>query len=386
MKIKAEIKLHNRFDIEVKDIKSGEIVQRAMAENIILNQMYEELCKVQSYVDEVINKKIYYGKGSGTLSASRTTLFSQLGSMNSLLVDSQQNSPPLASYSKKKIVILPASHVGETLTEVGVGSSKLLTHALIKDAEGNTISIGPKTDTQEITIYATLFASVTLPDGVLLTFDDSNKNVLLNRLLGVNGYTALCATEGATDRGIHLKLSTNKLPTDQTDAIQDNGVITTVPSRFIVVNTSLKTIKTNRIRFESVTGNGKIWSISMTGANAIDENKSGFIRMLFPNTLWPGHHFEGGNLGSGDGIKTKFILPWSDINTSKEYKFYVDGALKIASTDYTLANSESETSITFATAPATGKTVTGDWWVDYIPKDNEHVLDITFTITFSEGV
>ena len=37
MDIKLPIKIHNRFDIEVKDITTGEIVQRGYAENIILD-------------------------------------------------------------------------------------------------------------------------------------------------------------------------------------------------------------------------------------------------------------------------------------------------------------------------------------------------------------
>ena len=46
LKLEVGSKIHNRFEIEVRDARTGEIKQRGQAENIILNRMYERLCKI----------------------------------------------------------------------------------------------------------------------------------------------------------------------------------------------------------------------------------------------------------------------------------------------------------------------------------------------------
>ena len=166
MDIKLGCKIHNRFDIEVNDIRTGEIVQKGYAENIVLDSMYALLTEM-SYSDWWWS--IHYGRGTGTLEPTRTSLFSEIGYIRKTKVEKIYNAPPLASYSKCKIVITPSTAVGEIITEVGLGrDNTIYTHALIKDAEGNPLSIGPKTDTQEITIYATVFAELTMPDGMAL--------------------------------------------------------------------------------------------------------------------------------------------------------------------------------------------------------------------------
>ena len=63
------VKLHNRFDIEVVDATSGEIKQRAYAENIILNQFWN------TYLGTGFFNYIHMGSGTSTLVATRTSLF-----------------------------------------------------------------------------------------------------------------------------------------------------------------------------------------------------------------------------------------------------------------------------------------------------------------------
>ena len=62
---------------------------------------------------------------------------------------------------KRKIQLGTSTANGSTLTEVGVAygasSSNLATHAMLKDMNGNPISI-PKTDTDIINVYATVYA------------------------------------------------------------------------------------------------------------------------------------------------------------------------------------------------------------------------------------
>ena len=382
MNIDVGIKIHNRFDIEVKDIRTGEIVQKAQAENIVLNNMYSYLCSnVNNKV--AINEYIHFGKGTGIISPLRTSLFNRLSGNQSTIVETVINSPPTASYCKKKIVITSSEQVGETITEVGIhsaNSTSVYTHALLKDSEGNQISIGPKTETQEITIYSTVYATVSLPDGCSLSLYTYSSKILNSLLKLLLGYETSSLSAINTNSQMQLRVSTDKNATNPTTYYSD--YISQLYVSFTTHDIPNKKSSTGRVRFDSSVGNGKIWSIAIMGTNF---QRDGLMRILFPNTLWQGYNFIGKSIGVGDGSTKKFNLPWSDINTTKEYKIYIDGALKTKNVDYTLANEVEETSVTFADAPASGLAITGDWWVDYIPKDSDHVLDITLTITYGEG-
>lgn len=157
--VKQEIKasIHNRFDIEVIDTKTGEIKQKAYAENVICNSLWTRLFTPTNYFNY-----IHYGTGSGTPSASDTSLFTFLGygtpaTDNDVVAYNESNN--YVSWTRK-IQLSETTAVGSTLTEVGIGygttAATLVTHAMLKDMNGNTISIA-KTSTDIINIYATIF-------------------------------------------------------------------------------------------------------------------------------------------------------------------------------------------------------------------------------------
>lgn len=145
--------IHNRFDIEVVDAKTGEVKQKARAFNVICNQMWSRLLS-----NSMWNDCIHVGTGSGSPSASDTSLFSYLTYKSSTFV-SYSNKPGVFSLTKRA-QLLETECVGSTLTEVGIayGSSKtaLCTHAMLEDMNGNQVSI-LKTDTDIININATVF-------------------------------------------------------------------------------------------------------------------------------------------------------------------------------------------------------------------------------------
>lgn len=126
--------------------------------------MYSRLCGGSTYF---VN--IHFGSGAGTLDPARTSLFSHLGT-KAAVNDTLVKSIPVSSW-KRKIVLDPEEFVGNTLSEVGIAfnaaSTNLVTHSLLKDSDGEPISI-VKTNTDVITIYATVF----------VTFDDSNPNLV----------------------------------------------------------------------------------------------------------------------------------------------------------------------------------------------------------------
>lgn len=147
--------IHNRFDIEVVDARTGAIKQRAQAENVILNQIWSNYTSNWFYY-------IAYGSGSGTPSVSDTALFIWKGavSLGNETTDTSHIRDGYVSYSKKA-ALSETTAVGVTITEVGLSvgsssSSKLCTHAMLQDMNGNPISI-LKTATDIINLYATVF-------------------------------------------------------------------------------------------------------------------------------------------------------------------------------------------------------------------------------------
>ena len=157
MQVEQKVSIHNRFDVEI----NGEWV--GYGENIVLDQMWTRLCGGLSYF---VN--IHFGTGAGTPIASRTTLFAHLGTKTAVN-DEQVKALPVSRW-KRKIVLNPEEYVGQTITEVGIAfgstASNLVTHAMLKDAEGNPISI-TKSDTDVVTIYATVFVTLNVASGII---------------------------------------------------------------------------------------------------------------------------------------------------------------------------------------------------------------------------
>ena len=156
--------IHNRFDIEVRDAATGELKQKAQAFNLICEALWDRLLATgsnnawspQGYFDSIC-----FGSGSGTPSASDTTLFTRLGSKsasNFTLHDGVDQIAAGLVYAQANIRLNAEEYVGDTLTEVGIGydGTHIVTHALLQDMNGNPISI-EKTATDVIDIYATVY-------------------------------------------------------------------------------------------------------------------------------------------------------------------------------------------------------------------------------------
>lgn len=150
--------IHNRFDIEVVDSKTGEIKQRAQAENLILNQLWTRM-----FTPATWNNYIHYGSGTGTPAATDTSLFTfnGYGIPSDAIYDFDSTNGVFSA--RRKIILSETTAVGATLTEVGIAYStsptSLCTHAMLKDMNGNQITI-TKTDTDILNIYATVFAHI----------------------------------------------------------------------------------------------------------------------------------------------------------------------------------------------------------------------------------
>jgi len=365
MEINIPIKIHNKFVVEVKDIETGEIVKRGYAENIMLNNYFTDTYVLNSGTGQIFNSSIHFGKGTGILVATRTTLFTKLGQKESALVEYVPNTPPTPSYITKKIILNPDEYVGEIITEVGIGrvstNNTIYTHALIHDSEGNLLELGPKLVTQEITIYATVYATIGLEEGVTL-IGGAIDNSILGGLLGASP-VGLKSLDSSVAPYIYIGSSLLIATFTQSGA----GKVTTGLKKVLVSQANGK-VETISIRNTNAT---------LSRSNAVDFN----LVTLAQNgsTIWGGHQFLNKLIAVGNGTSKIFTLPWDEAVLTKAKKVYVDGVEKTSGVTWAAG------ALTFDDAPLDTLNITADYWVDYIPKDTDHEIWITVNINYGEG-
>ena len=157
-KLGAEAKIHNRFDIEV--LKPDGSIERAVAHNIVLNALWTRLNTNCMWF-----AAIAYGSGTGTLVATRTDLFTRISakSVSTLIVDTSHFVDGYVSF-RQQIQIPVGEITGQVIREVGISydtlANHLMTHALLKDMNGNTVSITVGA-LDVVNIYATVYVRFT---------------------------------------------------------------------------------------------------------------------------------------------------------------------------------------------------------------------------------
>lgn len=162
--------LHNRFDIEVIDSHTGSLKQKAYAENVICDFTFDYICDTTR--TQPWNYYIACGDGTGVPSSSDTSLFHQLCYSASTVYNVNWNPETNVYMVTKKAVFDETVAAGTNWTEVGIlGPSNLAlcTHAMLKDMNGNTVSI-MKTDTDIINVYATVFCNFIVPNNFIRLF------------------------------------------------------------------------------------------------------------------------------------------------------------------------------------------------------------------------
>jgi hypothetical protein len=277
MHIEQKVNIHNRFDIHIDNIETGEH-REIEAYNIVLDQMWTRLCGGSTYF---VN--IHFGTGVGIPTAGRTTLFTHLGT-KAAVDDEVVKALPVSRW-KRKIVLNPEEFVGSTISEVGIAfggtNTNLVTHAMLKDAEGNPITI-TKTSTDVVTIFATVFVKMeSLMDSIRLAAPTLNN--LINYLFGSS---APGGTFGLLPgKGIGNRIGSSPTPTWSAD----------VPA---------KKRKTNTVRFDINTGNGHIQGLDFTN----------LFNVSFPTIgVFENFNYLNVAIGNGDGIKTSYEMPSKNI-------------------------------------------------------------------------
>jgi len=281
MNVEQKVNIHNRFDVHIDNIETGEH-REFVGYNIILNQMWTRLCEGLSYFEY-----IHFGTGTGTPIPEGTGLFSHLGTKRAVTEETIK-ALPVSSW-KRKIVLNPEEFVGFKISEVGIAFdsdvSSLVTHAMLKDSEGNAISITKK-DTDVVTIYATVFITFINNLSELKLIGMPNNNQLINYLTGGN------APRGS------FGLSTIENPYSN---LGTSAVVTWTPD---IPN---RKRRTNTSRFGITSGNGHVKYLNFTDL---------FSLKLPAPDIFSGQPYTGVHIGSGDGVNKSFMLPSANIRQS----------------------------------------------------------------------
>ena len=303
MKLEAKANIHNKFTIEVIDIVTKE-KQTYEAYNIVLDTMFSRLVNFQTFF---VN--IHFGTGTGTFAATRTALFTYLDT-KAATTEYQTRALPTSVW-RRKITLNPEEYVGQTITELGVAygasAANIVTHAAPKDAEGNPISIGPKTDTQLINIYADIFFELGAFDsmygGKWRWVQPLANNGLLSYLMGATYPTQQFRVTRApefsngTAPGSHGQ-SANILVAGWIKDAVNKKVTTPVPA--------------TTTRFGISIGNGEVRGFGLGSSDT-----AGTFRGQFPIAgVYTGKAITGESLGAGDGSKVGFNPIWSYANIS----------------------------------------------------------------------
>ena len=296
MKVTQNVSIHNKFDIEVRDFITGELKQEVTAYNIVLNAMWSRLVNLTAYFTN-----IHFGTGSGSLDPTRTSLFSWLGQKSATNTEVIKELP--VSSWRRQIVLKPEEFVGQNLTEVGIaygtGSSNLVTHAMLKDAEGNPISI-IKTATDVVTIFATVFVTFSTDNATLCGMPDNNP--LVNYLVGGSTFPSCSYYVGPSD------IETFEISPGN-GASETFGSTSSVSIANWVKDVANKKITTPAMRFGTATGNGDILEASFGS-----ETSSPIFRITLPlEGVFVGQPYVDVPIGVGDGSTDKFLLPSKNI-------------------------------------------------------------------------
>lgn len=308
--------IHNRFDVEVIDSVTGKIKQKAMAENVICSGLWTRLLTPSAYFNY-----IHYGTGAGTPGSTDTSLFTFIGyGTPSTSDDVYTNDPSGVLSLRRKIVLLETVAVGSILTEVGIAygtsSSNLCTHAMLKDMNGNQISI-TKTSTDIINIYATVFVHYQAFSEAATIYATPLPN-----------YTGLFSDALDGFSKWLLGLTTPKI----TGCVYHNGALCYNDSRYVYgtnvyvattpsYSVANKTLTITAERLAAADGNGDGFLVANLTPG---DSGYGFLHLLTGGDWYSGTAITGEAIGTGDGSIKDFTTAFPVISNPS---IYADGVL-----------------------------------------------------------
>lgn len=319
--------IHNRFDIEIVDVATGEIRQKAMAENVICNQLWTRLFTPAQYF-----AYMHFGTGSGTPDITDTSLFTFFGYSSPMSAEDVYDHSDWLNgviFRKRKFQIMENVAVGSTLTEVGIAygtaANTLCTHAMLRDMNGNQISI-VKTATDIINVYATIFVHFN-GDG----YDEGHIKLILQRNWYDNkGFMAwlLDGTRSESNNGSRVRYG--MFPIGMTNDIGKSGSadypFLAMPSVYSIPNKTLILTGTRiDVNSQNYNGGSQCVLLSERGhayPTAYADADSPFLELFVGGSWYPGTQISQEPIGTGDGITKDFLTKF---NYASDATIYIDG-------------------------------------------------------------
>lgn len=317
-KLKRHAVIHNRFDLIVLDATSGQVKQTAVAYNIILNRWFDCLTATGSVSWECSHLvRIAFGSGTGTLDAARTTMFSQIGSKDASVLDTVYDEP--TSYVRKEIRLGADEFNGTTITEVGFQDNYtswyyLVTHAFLKDSEGNQIAIA-KTENDVVIIRGTFYVTFTQGGfGTNGVYAPARENLVISCLFGNNNLPMIA------------RFSRFEHDTPAQMGVRYHGSKSTTLASCTVDRAAWQ------IHYPVFT-----WGDTQCNGQIVKQiGMPGFAAMSLPDaSIFTPISVSHLPIGTGDGITKEFDIGAPVFEPGSE-TIYVDGVAQTRDTDYTV--------------------------------------------------
>ena len=322
MQAKIRTIYNNEYRLQLRDSITGEIKQDIKTHNVVLNRLWElSVLTSTSWMHPCANiRGISVGSGTGIPSASDSGLFNELWNLKGAKTVKYFGDED-TGVELTLVATFPAnaSYVG-TITEVGIRVNEYatsynsdygnVTHALLKDAEGNPISID-KTDLDELIVTAifrftmegTGFKLLPLRYSFLGAYfrDNDNANLLCQTPLTVQR-----AKKGYA--GSH---------TDTDLTLQPGPSYDLTTHTFVFTNS----------RVQAAAGNIHYY-------NSLLLNNFGYWTLPNPD-IFPFYTIDGIEIGVGDGERTVFDNPLNYFVQDTEV-ITVNGVQMTRNVDYTI--------------------------------------------------
>ena len=152
------LSVHNHFDIELRDAKTGEVKQRCTAYNMVLDNLYNKWCNISTVWNNSVSY-IWLTSNVTPMAITDTTAPSPRWSNYVTLANGTYDGTTF-TLTKTGTTTFSESQANADLTAVMVGSNadNMFTYAQFTDTEGHPIII-TKTNSDTLTITVTMYVT-----------------------------------------------------------------------------------------------------------------------------------------------------------------------------------------------------------------------------------
>lgn len=353
--------LHNKWEIVVSD-KNGNVKRKGQGENIILNAFWTRYISANN---ATCLGYIHFGSGTTEPSASNTALTTPVGSKAAAnTVTDTSNWESDGYITVQKSCRLEANEYdGETIAEVGFAyqsstAGGLMTHSLVKDMNGNALTIEIGVD-EVVDIFGTFYFAVgyTHDSGKLSFNEIIETNSLVNKFM--------CASAFGNSSVTYTGYSRLKLP-QPFGTINNNAGIESTATATIGydVNNKKITFTFPDVAVGSANLEGGIGSIHLHDLQ-IQVPCTGFAQPAIIKEV----------VGTGDGTTADFATDFGFIIDDESATAYVNDVEVTATFDYATPTAASASSVTLD--PFMVIDATSEWTIAArnIPADEELIFE-----------